>query len=76
MWGGAQGQQRQRDVHISETGKQGPGLGFAKLAFLHFVVSKRRKVVCPRRGSARRAFTKGDTWIPGEVAWGCVGQDR
>ena len=76
MWGGAQGQERQRDVQISETGKRGPGLGFAKLVFLHFVVRKRRKVVCPRKGSARRAFTKGNIWVPGEVAWGCVGQDR
>lgn len=76
MRGGAQGQERQRDVQISETGKQVLGLGFAKLAFLHFVVRKQRKVVCPRRGSARRAFTKGDTRVPGEVAWGCVGQDR
>lgn len=45
MRGGAQGQERQKDVQISETGKQVPGLGFAKLAFLHFVVRKQRKVV-------------------------------
>lgn len=48
--------------------KQSPGLGFAKLAFLHFVVSKAKSRM---EGPARRAFSKGHTQVPGEVVWGC-----
>lgn len=51
-------------------------LGFAALAFLPFVLRKQRKVMWPRRGAAQRAFSEGTAQVPGEVAWGCMGQDR
>ena len=57
-------------------GSRALGLGFATLAFLHFVVRKQRKVTWLRRGAAQSVFSKGTAQVPGEVAWGCMGQDR
>ena len=76
-WGEGPRASRGRGLfRLQKLGSRALGLGFATLAFLHFVLRKQRKVMWPRRGAAQRAFSEGRAQVPGEVAWGCMGQDR
>lgn len=76
-WGEGPRASRGRGMfRLQRLGSRALGLGFATLAFLHFVVRKQRKVMWLRRGAAQRASSKGTAQVPGEVAWGYMGQDR
>lgn len=62
---------RQRESQVLEAGKQGPGLGFAKLSSLHFVVRKQNSVDAPERAqlegpSPKAIFRSLGKWLGAE----------